>query len=58
MSLPAPILTCAPNFRDIGGYGGADGRTVRHGQVFRSQLIARPSAADLETLRKIGIRYV
>jgi protein-tyrosine phosphatase len=58
MGLPAPILASAPNFRDIGGYQTADGRTVRRGQVFRSQLIQRPTAADLETLRKIGIRYV
>jgi protein-tyrosine phosphatase len=58
MGLPDPILACAPNFRDIGGYTGADGRTVRHGQVFRSQLIARPSEADLATLRRIDIRYV
>jgi protein-tyrosine phosphatase len=42
----------------MGGYGGADGRAVRHGQVFRSQLIVKPSEADLATLRKIGIRYV
>jgi protein-tyrosine phosphatase len=58
MGLPAPILTCAPNFRDIGGYSGADGRTVRHGQVFRSQLIIQPTEADLATLRRINIRTV
>ena len=57
-ALPAPILASAPNFRDIGGYQSADGRTVRHGQVYRSQLILKPSVADLETLRKIAIRYV
>ncbi len=58
MGLPAPILACAPNFRDIGGYEGADGRTVRHGLVFRSQLIAKPDEADLGTLRRINIRTV
>jgi protein-tyrosine phosphatase len=58
MGLPAPILACAPNFRDIGGYEGADGRTVRHGQVFRSQLIVKPGEADLGTLRRINIRTV
>jgi protein-tyrosine phosphatase len=58
MGLPAPILACAPNFRDIGGYDGADGRTVRHGQVFRSQLIVGPTETDLATLRRIGVRTV
>jgi protein-tyrosine phosphatase len=58
MSLPAPILASVPNFRDIGGYTGVDGRTVRHGQIFRSQLIHNAAPADLETLKKIGIRYV
>src|SRR5271170_343642 len=57
-SLPAPILASAPNFRDIGGYQTEDGRAVRHGQVYRSQLIQHPTATDLETLRKIAIRYV
>jgi protein-tyrosine phosphatase len=58
MGLPAPILSCAPNFRDIGGYGGADGRTVRLGVVFRSQLIVKPSEADLGMLRRLNIRTV
>jgi protein-tyrosine phosphatase len=56
--LPAPILSCAPNFRDIGGYTGADGRKVRHGRIFRSQLIVHPTEADLATLRRIDIRTV
>jgi protein-tyrosine phosphatase len=54
----APILECAPNFRDIGGYETADGRRVRPGLVFRSQIVVNPTAADLETLRRLGIRYV
>jgi protein-tyrosine phosphatase len=53
-----PILTCAPNFRDIGGYAGADGATVRAGRIFRSQLIARPTEDDKAALRRIALRYV
>ena len=56
--LPTPILACAPNFRDIGGYRGADGGAVRSGRIFRSQLIARPSDDDKAALRRIAIRYV
>jgi protein-tyrosine phosphatase len=55
---PISLLTCAPNFRDIGGYTGADGATVRGGRIFRSQLIANPTEADKAALGRIGIRYV
>jgi protein-tyrosine phosphatase len=58
MSLPAPILASTPNFRDIGGYSGADGRTVRYGKVYRSQLIQKLTDADLATLRGLDIRYI
>ncbi len=58
MSLPAPILASVPNFRDIGGYDGADGRKVRHGRVFRSPLIQKLTDEDRATLRKIDIRYI
>jgi len=57
-ALPTPILGCAPNFRDIGGYAGADGGTVRYGRIFRSQLILHPTEADLTALRGIDIRAV
>jgi protein-tyrosine phosphatase len=57
-SMPPTLLASAPNFRDIGGYTGADGRTVRHGRIFRSQLLVHPTAADLATLRRIDIRTV
>lgn len=57
-TLPTPLLACAPNFRDVGGYIGADGATVRSGRIFRSQLIANPTEADKATLHRIDIRYV
>ena len=32
-------LTGASNFRDLGGYAGKDGRTVRWRRIFRSSKI-------------------
>ena len=52
------MLESAPNFRDIGGYATSDGATVAKGRVYRSQVVAAPTAADHETLRQIGLRYV
>ncbi len=52
------VLRCAPNFRDIGGYETEDGRHVRRGRVFRSQVIAGPTEDDTSSLRALGIRYV
>lgn len=44
------VLVGAPNFRDLGGYAGADGRRVRHGRVFRSGHLARLRPEDLALL--------
>jgi protein-tyrosine phosphatase len=51
-------LTGAVNFRDLGGYIAADGRTVRWNQLFRSDSLAELSDADLQVLSKIGLRTV
>lgn len=51
-------LTGSYNFRDIGGYGTADGRRVRWGQVFRSDAVHRLTEADLEHLRPLGVRTI
>ncbi len=56
--LPPPLLVSAPNFRDIGGYSGIGGATVRRGAIYRSQVILNPPAPDLEKLHAMGIRYV
>jgi protein-tyrosine phosphatase len=58
MNIPAPILASTPNFRDLGGYTGLDGRTVRTNRIYRSQLIATLTSADRETLRGIAIRSI
>lgn len=47
-----------PNFRDLGGYQTVDGRTMRTGLVFRSGELPRTTDADLETLKKLGVRTV
>ena len=51
-------LEGALNFRDLGGYRGADGRTVRWGRVFRSDALHELTEADFETLRGLGLRAV
>ena len=47
-----------PNFRDLGGYRTADGRTVRWGQVYRSGELSRLSDADESRLEALGIQSV
>lgn len=46
------------NFRDFGGYAGADGRAVSRGRLFRSAHLARASARDLETIGALDLALV
>ncbi|MEH0981078.1 tyrosine-protein phosphatase [Micromonospora sp. CPCC 205556] len=46
------------NFRDVGGYPGHDGRTVRWGRLYRSDSPHRLDGADLEAFTALGIRTV
>jgi protein-tyrosine phosphatase len=52
------VLQGAYNFRDIGGYVGLDGRTVRPGLVFRSDHPGDLTDADLAEVTGFGIRTV
>lgn len=48
-------LEGARNFRDVGGYMTADGRTVRTGVVYRSNKISGLTDADLQRLTGLGV---
>jgi len=46
------------NFRDLGGYAGLDGRTVRWRRLFRSDSLHRLNGADAEAFAALGVRTV
>jgi protein-tyrosine phosphatase len=52
------VLEGADNFRDLGGYRTADGRSVRWRMLYRSDDLAELTPDDLTTLGKLGIRVV
>src|ERR1700749_4322422 len=49
-------LTGASNFRDLGGYTGKDGRTVRWRHIFRSNHLGHLTEADIAVLRGLGLK--
>lgn len=51
-------LVGGSNFRDLGGYRGADGRPVRWGQLYRSAVMSGLAAEDFVALSRLGIRTV
>jgi protein-tyrosine phosphatase len=51
-------LEGAYNFRDLGGIPTSDGKTVRWGQVFRSDTLTKLTTADYMRLNAIGISLV
>lgn len=51
-------LDAVHNFRDLGGYPTADGRTTRWRTLFRADGLYRLTAADLERVRQLGLRTV
>src|SRR4051812_11781898 len=46
------------NFRDVGGYSGLDGRTVRWRRLFRSDALHRLTEDDADDFAELGIRTV
>lgn len=49
-------LAGATNFRDLGGYIGLDGRTVRWRKLFRSNHLGHLTPADIAVLRQLGVK--
>ena len=55
-NLPRSIaLQGTTNFRDLGGYTGADGRSVRWRHLFRSDHLAGLSQGDLQALQALNV---
>jgi protein-tyrosine phosphatase len=46
------------NFRDVGGYAGLDGRTVRWRRLFRADSLHRLTGADWAAFEALGVRTV
>ena len=51
-------LEGAVNFRDLGGYRAADGRTIRWRSLFRADDLSRLSRPDRAVVRTLGIATV
>ncbi len=51
-------LQGAPNFRDLGGYRGADGRMVKWGLLYRSNALDKLSVEDQAYLGRLGLRRI
>src|SRR3546814_2278651 len=49
-------LVGAPNFREVGGYRTADGHSVRHGLLYRSENLSRLTPDDYRAMDGLGIR--
>ncbi len=51
-------LQGAPNFRDLGGYRSADGRSVKWGLLYRSNALDKLSEADQAYLERLGLQRI
>lgn len=54
--LRVPTISGARNFRDLGGYETADGKTVRWGRLYRSGSLAQLTSEGCDVLREFGVR--
>jgi protein-tyrosine phosphatase len=51
-------LEGTPNFRDMGGYEGADGRKLRWGKLYRSSKLSALSEKDRHYVRRLGLTLI
>jgi protein-tyrosine phosphatase len=51
-------FTSTYNFRDVGGYAGLDGRTVRWRRLFRADALHRLKGEDWAAFSALGVRTV
>lgn len=51
-------FTSTYNFRDVGGYAGLDGRTVRWQRLYRADALHRLTGQDWDTFAALGVRTV
>jgi protein-tyrosine phosphatase len=51
-------LEAVHNFRDLGGYPAAGGRVTRWRTLFRADGLHRLAGADLEVIRRLGLKTV
>src|SRR3546814_19125437 len=51
-------LVGAPNFREVGGYRTADGHSVRHGLLYRSENLSRLTPDDYRAMDGLGLRTI
>jgi protein-tyrosine phosphatase len=52
------VFSSVYNFRDVGGYAGLDGRTVRWRRLFRADSLHRLDASDRAAFAELGVRTV
>jgi protein-tyrosine phosphatase len=52
------VLEGAHNFRDLGGYATADGRSLRWGILYRSDALADLTDADVAKVGELGLKLV
>jgi len=51
-------LVCCDNFRDLGGYGTIDGRTVRWDRLYRTSDLSNLTRSDIEYLSQLDVKLV
>jgi protein-tyrosine phosphatase len=52
------VLQGSPNFRDLGGYEGCDGRHLKWGRLYRSSKLSALSKADIDYLERLGVTLI